>query len=56
MKSLQKEDGSYVHPQQELETDVLDFYKDLMGKDTEEIDGIDTSAMREDIQLNAEQI
>lgn len=47
MNYIQKEDGSYANTQQDLESEVLDFYKNLMGKDATELEGIYTSAMRE---------
>src|SRR4051812_17405741 len=55
IKNIQKSDGSFIHNQQELEKEVIDFYKRLMGTAATDLEGIDTGAMRDGAQLNSAQ-
>lgn len=55
MHNIQKEDGTVIHTQKELENEVLAFYTKLMGTTAAELEGIDTNAMRGGPQLNADQ-
>lgn len=41
MNNLQKEDGTVVTDSKEIEEEVLEFYKNLMGKVDTEREGVD---------------
>lgn len=47
MQNIHRSDGTIVRDQKELESEVLDFYKNLMGKKENDLEGIDVSAMRD---------
>ncbi|CAK8532356.1 unnamed protein product [Lathyrus sativus] len=55
MKKIQMEDGSYATDQKGLENAVLEFYTKLMGTRSNDLEAIDTSAMRAGSQLTENQ-
>jgi hypothetical protein len=52
---LHKEDGNRVTNQEDIEEEVLNFYKKLMGTTDKDLNGIDITVMREGPQLCNEQ-
>ncbi|XP_058771884.1 uncharacterized protein LOC131645222 [Vicia villosa] len=54
-KNVQKTDGTHMSNQHNLEKEVMEFYNKLMGNASNELEGIDTHAMRDGAQLNVEQ-
>lgn len=55
MRTLKKEDGVYITEQQHIETEVMNFYSNLMGKADHRLYHIDVDSMRKGNQLNVEQ-
>ena len=53
--SLQKEDETILKNHDDIEEEVLTFYRKLMGTADEVRNGIDVSAMKEGPQLNNDQ-
>ena len=52
MNMLQKEDGTLLTSQVDIEKEILDFYGNLMGREDDELNSIDVRAMRSGPQLN----
>lgn len=52
---LQKTDGTLLENQSEIEDEIMDFYKKLMGTEDSQLHHIDIDAMRNGKQVNMEQ-
>lgn len=50
--SLLKEDGSYISSQEDIETEVLDFYGGLLDSSENILEGLNIPAIREGNSLN----
>ncbi|CAK8563338.1 unnamed protein product [Lathyrus sativus] len=55
LANLRNSDGKLIYKKSEIEEQVLNFYRNLMGKDVSSLDHIDVEAMRMGKQLNLDQ-
>lgn len=52
---LERDDDTTVYSDQEIAQEVMHFYKNLVGKSSSSLKGLDIVALRKGMQISAEQ-